>query len=80
MYNVGWKTVDLDGISHCGEWSLAEERVGREAFPNGAAELPSPRAEVYVATGEWDNERSAVPLRLISPNMCADAASALLSR
>jgi hypothetical protein len=53
-----------------GESILAEERVAREAFPNGAQGPPSPRAEDYVTTGEWDDERTMVPLRLIGSNVC----------
>jgi hypothetical protein len=52
------------------EWGQAEERIAREAFPHGAEGGPSPRAEVYIATGEWDEERTAVPLRLVGLNVC----------
>jgi hypothetical protein len=53
-----------------GEWSLAEARVSREAFPDGPAGLPSPRAELYVATGDWDDDKSPVPVRLVGSNVC----------
>jgi hypothetical protein len=62
--------TDFFNLVRRGEWSMAEARVSREAFPDGPGGLPSPRAEIYIATGEWDDDRSPVPLRLVGLNVC----------